>query len=76
MRLFAVFWSFACAVGLALTRAVDFMLSYIEPLGERLVFGGDDPGLAVAGGVPLAAALQQGLRHEAGVPRRSAARHI
>lgn len=55
--------------GLAL---IDALATPIEDL--RRLF--DEPDQFATGGAPLDAALQHSLRHEAGVSRRAAARHI
>lgn len=64
------------AIALSIERTIDFVLSSIaSPAKPLLAF--DGPALVLAGdGSPIDPALQQGLRHEAGLWRRSANRHI
>lgn len=73
---FAMIVDVGRAIVVALDRVIDFVLSSItsaaKPLmafdGQALVHAGD--------GSPIDPALQHGLRHEAGLWRRSSNRHI
>lgn len=59
--------------GVALARMFDSALAYFRP--EPMTFAGATPAYArVIDGRPLGSSLLNSLRHEAGLPRRSADR--
>ena len=66
----------ADAASAALDRFGRFLLDVFAPAAKPLAVAGL-PALPMSiGGIALARSTQQGLRHEAGIPRRAAARHI
>lgn len=78
MRLFRHFFVLAAlplaALALAIERVVSFAFGLFAPDNPRILTA--TPGLQLTiGGTALARDVQQGLRHEAGVPRYAAQRN-
>lgn len=78
MRLFRHFFVLAAlplaALALAIERVVSFAFGLFAPDNPRVLTAGPSLQLTI-GGTALARDVQQGLRHEAGVPRYAAQRN-
>ena len=65
----------AASASAALDRFGRFLLDVFTPASPKLVLAGTPAAPLSITGIALARSTQQGLRHEAGVSRRAAARH-
>lgn len=68
--------SIAASASAALDRFGRFLLDVFAPESPKLAIDGAPAMPMSISGIALARSTQQGLRHEAGIPRRAAARHI